>query len=717
MIAKRFVHVLVLCVIVAGTLVAEIPARSQEKKGDNGTMMKPPVAERIEKKLTIHGHTRIDPYYWLNQRDNPKTIDYLNAENSYTKAMMKDTEEFQELLYKEIVGRIKQTDNSVPYKTNGYFYYTRYEEGKEYPIYCRKKGTLEAAEEVILDVNKMAEGHSYYHVADFSVSPDNKLLVFGVDTVSRRKYTLYFKNLETGEIFEDQVPNTTGGAEWADDNKTVFYSVRDDALRPYKVFRHRLGEAFASDKEIYYEADDTFRVGVFKTKSRKYLMIVSMSTLSSEYRYLEANDPAGEFKIVQPRQRDLEYHVAHFGDEFFIRTNWKAKNFRLMKTPVNKTGIAHWQEVIPHRDDTLLEGIEIFEDFLVVDERHNGLTELRIIEWKTGKEHNIDFGEQTYTAGISTNPEFESQWLRFSYSSLTTPYSTFDYNMKSKEKKLLKRQEVVGDFDPARYQAERLYAEAKDGTKVPISLVYKKGIQRDGNNPLLLYGYGSYGYSMEPYFSSVRLSLLDRGFVFAIAHIRGGQEMGRQWYEDGKLLKKMNTFTDFIACGEYLIKQKFTNKDKLFAMGGSAGGLLMGAVVNLRPDLFEGVLASVPFVDVVTTMLDDSIPLTTGEYDEWGNPNEKEYYDYMLSYSPYDNVEKKDYPAMLITTGLHDSQVQYWEPAKWVAKLRILKTDDNVLLLHTNMEAGHSGASGRFRRYREVALEYAFMLDLMGIKK
>ncbi len=713
---QRFLYLVVLCAMCAVLLIGGTSPHQVEKKGEKSEMMKPPLAEKIEKKLTVHGHTRIDPYYWLNERENPKTIDYLNAENSYTKTMMKHTEDFQELLYKEIVGRIKQTDNSVPYKVNGYFYYTRYEEGKEYPIYCRKRGTLEASEEVMLDVNKMAEGHSYYHVVDYSVSPDNKLLVFGVDTVSRRKYTLYFKNLKTGEIFEDQVPNTTGSAEWADDNKTIFYTVRDDTLRPYKVLRHLLGQESA-DKEIYTEGDETFRVGVFKTKSRKYVTIASMSTLSSEYRFLAANNPMGEFSMIQPRQKNVEYHVAHFGDEFFIRTNWKAKNFRLMKTSIQKTGMDHWQEVIAHREDTLLEGIEIFEDFLVVDQRHNGLTELRIIDWKTWKEHTIDFGEETYTAGISTNPEFGSQWLRFSYSSLTTPNSTFDYQMKTKEKKLLKQQEVVGDFDPSAYHAQRLYATAKDGTRVPISMVYKNGIELDGGNPLLLYGYGSYGYSIEPYFSSVRLSLLDRGFVFAIAHVRGGQEMGRFWYEDGKLLKKMNTFTDFIACGEFLIKQKYTSSATMFAMGGSAGGLLMGAVVNLRPDLFKGVVAAVPFVDVVTTMLDDSIPLTTGEYDEWGDPNKKEYYDCMLSYSPYDNVEKKEYPAMLVTAGLHDSQVQYWEPAKWVAKLRVLKTGDNILLMHTNMEAGHSGASGRFRRFREAALEYAFMFDLVGISK
>ncbi len=712
---KRILYISVLLGALAPVLIGAAPADQKNKKGESSEMIKPPIAEKIEKKLTIHGHTRVDPYYWLNDRENPKTIDYLNAENNYTKSMLSHTEKFQEDLFEEIVGRIKQTDNSVPYKTNGYFYYTSFEESKEYPIYCRKKGTMDAAEEVMLDVNEMAKGHSYYHVADFSVSPDNKLLVFGVDIVGRRLYTLFFKNLETGEIYADQVLNTTGSGEWADDNKTVFYTMRDETLRPHKIFRHQFGQDSVKDVEIYHEADDTFRTGVYKTKSRKYIMIAVMSTLTTEYRFLESSNPTGEFTVVQPRQRNHEYHVAHFGDDFYIHTNWNAKNFRLMKTSVNKTGMEHWQEVIGHRDDTLIEGIEIFEDFLVVEQRYNGLTELRIIEWETWREHKIDFGEETYTASVATNPEFASTWLRFNYSSLTTPNSTFDYHMKTKEKKLLKQQEVVGDFDPSRYHARRLYAVAEDGSKIPISLVYKKGIDSEGGNPLLLYGYGSYGYSIDPFFSSVRLSLLDRGFIFAIAHIRGGQEMGRYWYEEGKLLKKMNTFTDFIACGDFLVKRKLTSPDKMFAMGGSAGGLLMGVIANMRPDLFKGILASVPFVDVVTTMLDDSIPLTTGEYDEWGNPNKKEYYDFMLSYSPYDNVVPKDYPAMLVTTGLHDSQVQYWEPAKWVAKLRDKKTGDNILLLHTNMEAGHSGASGRFHRFREVALQYSFIFDLLGI--
>lgn len=679
--------------------------------------IKPPVAEKIGKELTIHGHTRIDDYYWLNERENPKVLEYLTAENEYKNEVMMHTEELQEKLYNEIVGRIKQTDTSVPYKKDGYYYYTRYEEGKEYPVYCRKKGSLEAEEEIMLNVNETAEGHSYYQVTGLSVSTNNNLVAFGVDTVSRRKYTIHFKNLETGEFIGDEIPNTTGRAVWANDNKTVFYATKEETLRPFKIFKHVLGADVSGDKEIFHEADETFETFVTKSKSKDYLFIVSYSTLSSEYRYLGANLPDGEFRIIQPREKTLEYSVEHFKDRFYIRTNFEAKNFRLMETPVNKTSKENWKEVIPHRKDVLLEEFEIFGNFLVVNERKNGLPNLRIIRWDGKDDYELDFGEETYTANISVNPEVETDLLRYGYSSLTTPNSTFDYNMKTREKTLLKQQEVVGDFDPRDYQAERLYATAKDGVKVPISQVYKKGFERNGDNPLLLYGYGSYGYSTDPSFSSDRLSLLDRGFTYAIAHIRGGQEMGRDWYEDGKLLKKKNTFTDFIACAEYLIAEKFTNPEKLFAMGGSAGGLLMGAVVNMRPDLFKGIIAGVPYVDVITTMLDSSIPLTTSEYDEWGNPANKEYYDYMLSYSPYDQVEAKDYPAMLVTTGLHDSQVQYWEPAKWVARLRAMKTDDNVLLLHTNMDAGHSGASGRFKRYRETALEYAFLLDLIGINE
>jgi oligopeptidase B len=679
---------------------------------------KPPVAEKITKELTIHGQTRIDEYFWLRERENPKVLDYLKAENEYKKAVMKYTEPLQDTLYKEIVGRIKQTDLSVPYKDNGYFYYTRYEEGKDYPLYCRKKGKLEAAEEVMLNGPLMAEGHGFFAIGGWSVSPDNKLLAYGVDTVSRRKYTLHFKNLATGQVLPDEIATTGGSTAWAADNKTIFYTAKDDTtLRPFKVMKHVLGTPAAADAEIYMEKDETYEIEVYVSKSKKYLIIGSGSTLSDEYWFLDANNPNGKFKVIQPRQKDLKYSVEHFKEKFFILTNDQAKNFRLMTTPVTKTTKDNWTEVIPHRADVLLEDFAIFNNFLVLHERKMGLPQLRIIAWAHKSEHYLDFGEAAYTAGLSTNPEFDTDVVRYRYASLTTPNSTFDYNMKTKQKTLLKQEEVLGGFDPKYYHAERLYATAKDGVQVPISLVYRIGFEKNGQGPCLLYGYGSYGASTDPGFSSARLSLLDRGFVYAIAHIRGGQEMGRWWYEDGKLLKKKNTFTDFIACAEYLVAQKFTRPEKLFAMGGSAGGLLMGAVVNMRPDLFKGVVAAVPWVDVVTTMLDSSVPLTTSEYDEWGNPNNKEYYDYMLSYSPYDNVDRKAYPALLVTTGLQDSQVQYWEPAKWVAKLRAMKTDKNIVLLVTNMEAGHGGASGRFRRLRETALQYAFMLDLAGITK
>lgn len=710
---KRIVASKFICVFLAVFLVL---AGTACRKAEIGP--KPPAAEKIKTELTAHGQTRVDFYYWLRERENPKVIDYLKAENEYLKAVMKPTEAFQEALYNEIVARIKQTDMSVPYRSEGYFYYTRFEEGKEYPVYCRKKGNMDAPEEVLLNVNEMAEGQPYFHVAGFTVSSDNNLIAYGVDNVSRRLYAMHFKNLATGETLPDKIPNTIGQAAWANDNKTVFYTLKDTTtLRPFKIMKHVLGAPAFTDKHIYVEKDETFNTYVYKSKSKKLLIIASDSTLSTEYRYLDADKPDEEFKVVQPRERDLEYQVEHFQDKLYIRTNYQAKNFRLMETSLDKSLKENWTEVIPHREDVLFEDFEAFDNFLVAEERKSGLTQLRMITWKDKAGHQLDFGEETYSASIGFNPEFNTDWLRYDYSSMTTPNSTYDYNMVTKEKKLMKRQEVLGGFNSDNYHAERLYAMAADGVKVPISLVYRKGTQKDGDNPLLLYGYGSYGASTDPSFSSVRLSLLDRGFVYAIAHIRGGQEMGRAWYEDGKLLKKKNTFTDFIDCAEHLIAEKYTRPEKLFAMGGSAGGLLMGAVVNMRPDLFKGVIAGVPYVDVITTMLDSSIPLTTNEYDEWGNPNNKEYYDYMLSYSPYDNVAAKDYPALFVTTGLHDSQVQYWEPAKWVAKLRTMKTDKNPLLLYTNMEAGHGGASGRFRRYRETAMEYAFILDLMGIKQ
>jgi oligopeptidase B len=677
----------------------------------------PPVAEKVAKEFHEFEGTRVDNYYWLKERENPKVVEYLKAENEYLKAVMKPTEELQEKLYRELVGRIKQTDMSVPYRDNGYYYYSRYEEGKEYPVYCRKKENLEAPEEILINANEMAEGQPFFSVIGLEVSPDNTLLAYAVDTVSRRLYRQHFKDLKSGRALADEIPDTLGVVAWANDNQTVFYTLKDTTtLRPYKIMKHRLGTSTSEDQEVYAEDDETFNTMVYKSKSKDVIFIASESTLSSEYRFLDADEPEGMFRVVEPRRRDHEYQVEHFRDRLYIRTNDQAKNFRLMETSLNTPAREHWTEVIPHRDDVFLEGFEIFNDFLVAEERKAGLTQIRIIRWQDRAEHGLDFGEPTYMASIGVNPEFDTEWLRFNYSSLTTPNSTYDYNMNSREKKLMKQQEVLGGFRSENYQSERLFAAAADGVKVPISLVYRKGMEKNGDNPTLEYGYGSYGASSDPYFDSSIISLLDRGFIYALVHIRGGSEMGRAWYEDGKLLNKKNTFTDFIACAEYLIAEKYTRPEKLFAQGGSAGGLLMGAVVNMRPDLFKGVIAEVPYVDVITTMLDPSIPLTTGEYDEWGNPNIKEYYDYMLSYSPYDNVAAKNYPAMLVTTGLHDSQVQYWEPAKWVAKLRALKTDRNPLLLYTNMDAGHGGASGRFRRYRETAFEFAFILELAKIK-
>jgi oligopeptidase B len=675
--------------------------------------IQPPVADRRPVELTIHDHTRVDNYYWLRERDNPEVIRYLESENDYTSAVLKHTEELQEELFKEIIGRIKQTDESVPYLDNGYYYYTRYEEGGEFPVYCRKPGNPDGREEIMLDVNKMAQGHGYYNISGLSISPDNRILAFGIDSVGRRKYALRFKDLETGELLPDVIPETNGYAAWANDSKTLYYTVQNDVtLRSEKVFRHKLGNDPGNPGLVYYEEDETFRVGVFTTKSKEYIMIVSTSILSSEYRYKNANNPSGDFVVFTPREKEMRYSVDHHGDKFYVLTNLDARNFRLMETPVGSPGKDDWKELVPHRENVLLSGIEIFNDHLVLSERKDGLRQLYIHNWHNGTGNYIEFPEEVYTAAVSVNPDFDSDMLRFSYSSLTTPNSVFDYNMKTGDRLLLKQDEVLGDFNPGNYQSRRLYAPAADGTKIPVSLVYRKGLKMDGFNPLLLYAYGSYGISIDPQFSSVRLSLIDRGFVFAIAHIRGGQEMGRYWYEEGKLLNKMNTFTDFNDCAQFLIDKKYTSPDNLFAQGGSAGGLLIGVAVNLNPDLYRGVIAAVPFVDVVTTMLDDSIPLTTGEYDEWGNPNEPDYYDYMLSYSPYDQVKRQNYPAMLVTAGLHDSQVQYWEPAKWVAKLREYKTDDNPLLLYTNMEAGHGGAAGRYQRYKEIALEYAFLLDL-----
>ena len=693
----------------------------------------PPKAAIHPHEMTVHGHTRIDNYYWLNERENPEVLAYLEAENQYAEACLKHTEPLQEQLFKEIKGRIKQDDNSVPVKIRDYYHYTRYEEGKEYPIFCRKYQSLEAPEEILLDGNQLAEGHAFFEIGELSLSEDDKLLAYSVDTVSRRLYTVYVKNLETGELVGEPIPGTSGNVVWASDNATLFYGVKDETLRPCKIMRHRLGTAAAEDVLVYEESDETFVCYISKTKSRKYLIINSDSTLSSECRILESDQPMNEFRVFQERQPDMLYGIDHYGEHFYIQTNADgAKNYKIMRTPIGQTEMTHWTEVIAHREKVMIESFTIFSKFFVIEEREKGLVNIRIRTWDGSTDYYLDFGEPAYTAGVGANPDFEAVTLRYAYNSMTTPSSVYEWDMEKRTKKLLKRQEIVGGYNPEDYVTERLMAPSHDGVLVPISIVYKKNVDAavpepvEGpqqyelgscalNRPLVLYGYGSYGSSMDAYFSVARLSLLNRGFIWAIAHIRGGEEMGRQWYDDGKMLNKKNTFLDFIACAEYLINNGYTSPQKMFAMGGSAGGLLVGAVTNMRPDLWKGVIAQVPFVDVVTTMLDESIPLTTGEYDEWGNPNEKKYYDYMLSYSPYDNVEAKDYPAMLITTGLHDSQVQYWEPAKWAAKLRALKTDKNPLYLKTEMDYGHGGASGRFEGYKEVALEYAFMLDELGM--
>ena len=679
-----------------------------------------PSAKKISKTLEIHNDVRIDNYYWLNDRENPEVIDYLNAENKYTKTLMAHTEGFQKDLFEEMKGRIKEDDSSLPYKLNGYWYITRYETGKDYPIYLRKKGSLDAEEEILFDCNEMAKDQSYFSLGGVSISPDNKMAAFSTDTVSRRQYTVQIKNLETGAILADKILNTTGSATWANDNKTLFYTIKDAVtLRSHKIFKHKLDTDSKDDIEVYHEADETFNTFVYKTKSKKYIVIGSSSTLSSEYQILSADTPDAAFKMFQERTDDMEYSIAHYDDAFYVISNCDdATNFKLLKTSETATEKENWKDVLPHREAVLLEDIEIFKDYLVVNERENGLNNIRIINWDGSEDYYLPFNSETYTSYIGNNPDFDSDVMRYGFNSLTNPSSVMDYNFKTKTSEVKKEQEVLGGkFNKENYESKRVWATARDGVKVPISLVYKKGIKLDGTNPLLQYAYGSYGSTTDPSFSTIRLSLLDRGFVYAIAHIRGGEYLGRQWYETGKLLTKKNTFTDFIDCSKFLIEENYTSNSHLYAYGGSAGGLLMGAIINMNPELYNGVLAAVPFVDVVTTMLDDSIPLTTGEYDEWGNPNNEEYYHYMKSYSPYDNVEAKNYPNMLVTTGLHDSQVQYWEPAKWVAKLRELKTDGNILLLQTDMESGHGGASGRFESLKEVALEYAFLLDLEGIKR
>lgn len=676
-----------------------------------------PIAKKIPHELTIHNDTRNDEYYWLSNRENKEVTAYLESENAYYQDQTSHTSEFKSQLFDEMKSRIKEDDSSVPYKQNGYWYVSRYETGKEYPVYTRHKDTLDAPEEIIFDCNDLAKGHDFFNLGGISISPDNTLASFAVDTVSRRQYTIQIKNLITGEIYPDKLENTTGGSVWANDNLTLFYTKKDPVtLRSDKIYKHKFGTLEDSDVLVYHEEDDTFGTYVYKSKSKKYLIIGSYSTLTSEFRILNANSPEKEFEVFSPRERGLEYSISHYEDSFYVLTNKdKAINFKLMKVGETNTSSSNWKEFIPHREGVLLEDIDIFKDYYVISERENGLNKLKIVRWDEKESYYLPFDNETYTAYVGRNPEFDTCILRYAYNSMTTPSSVIDFNMTTLEKEIKKEQEVLGDdFNKENYKSERIWANAEDGVKVPMSLVYHKDTVICGDTPLLQYAYGSYGSTIDPYFSTVRLSLLDRGFVYVIAHIRGGQYLGRQWYEDGKLLKKKNTFTDFIDCSRYLIENKYTSAKHLYAMGGSAGGLLMGAIANLAPEIYRGVIAAVPFVDVITTMLDDSIPLTTGEYDEWGNPNEKEFYDYMKSYSPYDNVRTNDYPNILVTTGLHDSQVQYFEPAKWVAKLREMKTDDNLLLFDINMEAGHGGASGRFEALKEVAKEYAFILDLEG---
>jgi len=717
-----------LLILLCVPLIFSCGVKKEKKKEKNNTNI---IAKKIPKINIYHTDTTTDNYDWMRLSDSQKeshnsdaqtldVLNYLNAENNYLEKAMTGTESFQNDLFDEFVSRIEQNDESVPVSYNGYTYYTKYKEGEDYALHYRKKNLDNAEEELILNLPEMAKGSSYFALGDKSVSENNHLMAYSVDLLSRRDYSIYIKDLRTGVILEDKIQNTTGRITWANDNKTLFYTKKDKVtLRSYQIYRHTIGTDSSKDVLVYEEKDDTFSCFIYKTKSRKYLMIGSSQTLSSEYRFLDANDPLGNWQLIHSRENNLKYSVSHFEDKFYIRTNWDAKNFRLMKTSTNSTSKNYWQEVIPHRKDVLLRSIDIFKSYLVVNERKEGLRKTRVINWQDNSEYYITFNDPSYSLYSSSNLEFDTDLFRFVYTSLTTPRSVYNFNMATKERTLLKQRKVLGgEFDADNYISERIFAKSRDGkTEIPISLVYRKGIQKNGKTPLLLNGYGSYGSSSDPYFSSVRLSLLDRGFIFAIAHIRGGQEMGRYWYEDGKLLKKKNTFYDFIDCGKYLIENNFTSSAHLYANGGSAGGLLMGAVMNMEPELFNGVIAGVPFVDVINTMWDESIPLTTSEFDEWGNPKEKEYYDYMKSYSPYDNIMNVNYPNLLITTGYWDSQVQYWEPAKWIAKLRDLRANDNLLLMYCDMDVGHGGSSGRFESLKEIALEYAFLFKLESIKE
>ena len=708
----KYSQTLIVCLIfaIACNTTMELPLKS----------ISPPSAKKIPSKLTKFESVRVDNYFWLNNRDNPEVIDYLEKENDYYEKMTSHTKSFQQKIFKEIKDKIKEDEESVPYFLNGYWYVTKFEKEKNYPIYIRKKDTLKSKEQILFDCNVLAKGHEFFNLSNFKISPNNKFIAFSTDTVSRRLYTIKIKNLETGKILEESIDNSSGSFAWANDNKTLFYTNRDiKTLRNDKIYRHTIGENSNKDKLVFHEKDNTFYTSVSKSKSNKFIIISSYSTLTSEFQFLDASNPQEEFKLFNKRKRGLEYSVSHYGKDFYIITNTdNSKNYKLMKTPIFNTEYKNWKDVIKHRDDVMLEGIDIFKDYLVISERFNGLSRINIKKWDNSENYYLDFKSETFSSYTTTNIDFDTDILRYGFNSMTEPALVIDFNMKTKEKTIRKQQQVLdSDFKKENYISERLWAPSSDGVKIPISIVYKKGLKKNGKNPLLLYGYGSYGNTIDPYFSISRLSLLDRGFVFAIAHVRGSEYLGREWYENGKLFKKENTFKDFISSTKYLISEGYTNVKQSYAYGGSAGGLLMGAVINLAPELYNGVISAVPFVDVITTMLDESIPLTTGEYDEWGNPNDEKYFDYMLSYSPYDNVKKLNYPNLLVTSGLHDSQVQYWEPAKWVAKLRDLKSNNNLLFLDTNMDAGHGGASGRFEALKEVAKEYTFLFDLEKIYK
>ena len=698
------------------------------KQAEQGSMaspsdtIKPPKAQKVDHLMSIHGHERNDQYYWLRDdtRESEQVLNYLNAENDYTKEQLSHTEDLQKKLFEEMTARLEPNVESVPVLDKGYWYLDKYTEGQDYPIHVRQKGSLEADEEILLDQNKRAEGHEYYRLADLDISPNQTLMGISEDTVSRRRYDIRIKNLQTGEFFPEVIENTSGQIVWANDNKTLFYVRKHSTtLLPYQVYRHQLGTSPEKDVLVYEELDTTFYTSIYKTRSEKFIGIVISSTMNSEFKFVSADTPTDEFVMFLKREKDHLFEVDHIGSHFYIQSDFEAPNERILKVAEAKVGTKeHWQEVLAHRDDTLIQGVELFNDYMVINERVNGLEKLRIRDYAGKLIEEVVFNDAAYNVSFGDNPDPASRIFRYDYSSMNTPSSVYDYHLGSKTSELKKQDKVIGDFHPDQYQSERIMIAARDGKKVPVSIVYRKDkFNKDGTNPILHYAYGSYGATIDPSFSISRLSLLDRGVVFAISHIRGSKMLGRQWYEDGKKLTKMNTFTDFNDATKSLVKQGYSDPKRVYAMGGSAGGMLMGGIINMEPELYHGVIAAVPFVDVVTTMLDESIPLTTGEFDEWGNPKDKEYYNYMLSYSPYDQIKAQHYPHLLVTTGLHDSQVQYWEPAKWVAKLRDMKTDNNVLLLDTDMEVGHGGKSGRYKSYLDRAKQYAFLLDLAEIKE